>query len=123
MLSELFEIQHELSRNIDLSFKRYLYKTINWDTRLIILTGSRGVGKTTLLLQYLKERYTASEESLYISADNILVDSHGLFNIASEFYKIGGSVLRQGGGNSQHDPIFFRIITSTRYPEEPFCHI
>jgi hypothetical protein len=93
MLSELFEIQHELSRNIDLSFKRYLYETINWDNRLIILTGSRGVGKTTLLLQHLKERSTASEESLYISADNILVDSHGLFNIASEFYKVGGSVL------------------------------
>ena len=93
MLSEFFEIQHELSRNIDLSFKRYLFETINWDNRLIILTGSRGVGKTTLLLQYLKERFHASEESMYISADNILVDSHGLFNIASELYKVGGSVL------------------------------
>ena len=93
MLSEFFEIQHELSSNIDLSFKRYLYEKINWDNRLIILTGSRGVGKTTLLLQYLKETFPASEESLYISADNILVDSHGLFNIASELYKVGGSVI------------------------------
>ncbi|NOZ68487.1 MAG: AAA family ATPase [Deferribacteres bacterium] len=93
MLGELFEIQHELSRNIDLSFKRYLYETINWDTRLIILTGSRGVGKTTLLLQYIRERGAAPEEYLYISADNILVDSHGLFRIASEFHKFGGRVL------------------------------
>lgn len=93
MLSELFEIQHELSGNIDLSFKRYLYETINCDSRLIMITGSRGVGKTTLLLQYLREKGATPGESLYISADNILVDSHGLFRIASEFHKFGGRVL------------------------------
>lgn len=93
MLEEITGIQLELSRHIDLSFKRYLYKEINWDNRLIVLVGSRGVGKTTLLLQFLKERFASPEECLYISADNILVNSFGLFNIAKEFYKIRGNYI------------------------------
>ena len=50
-------IQFSASRieTIDTSFKRYLWDSIKWDNRLIAITGARGVGKTTLLLQYIKE--------------------------------------------------------------------
>lgn len=41
----------------DLSFKRYLYPKINWDNRLIVIKGAKGVGKTTLMLQHIKEAF------------------------------------------------------------------
>ena len=44
-------------RNVNLTHKRYLYHQINWDARLIGIRGARGTGKTTMLLQYIREHY------------------------------------------------------------------
>ncbi len=93
MLEELFETQAEICRPVDLSFKRYLYREINWKNRLIVITGSRGVGKTTLMLQYYRENFSTPEECLYISADSIVVSGIGIYNIAREFYHNGGRTL------------------------------
>jgi len=73
------------------TFKRFLYDTIDFDEQLIGIIGSRGVGKTTILLQYLKENL--SKKTLYIMADHPTVINGGLFNIANEFQQIGGEVL------------------------------
>ncbi|TQV61661.1 MAG: ATP-binding protein [Sulfurovum sp.] len=72
-------------------FKRFLYDNIDFNEQLIGIIGSRGVGKTTILLQYLKENL--SQKTLYIIADHPSVINHGLFNIANEFQKMGGEVL------------------------------
>jgi len=90
MLNELFEVQIDLAGHIDLTFKRYLYSKINWDSRLIAILGARGVGKTTLLLQHYREKFTGPKECLYVSADNVKVSAVGLYEIAGEFYKKGG---------------------------------
>src|SRR5207247_1473164 len=52
-----------------------------------------GVGKTTLMCQFLKHRYKTVAEALYISADNVAVLSKGLFTIAQEYFKYGGQAL------------------------------
>ena len=49
---------------------------INWDDRLIAIKGSRGVGKTTFLLQYAKERFGHSRECLYINFNNFYFTKH-----------------------------------------------
>jgi len=74
-------------------FKRYLYASINWRQRLIGIVGSRGVGKTTLMLQYYLENFNTPEDCLYISADNVNTAAAGLFNLAEEFFNLGGKTL------------------------------
>ncbi len=93
MLSTLFEIQVRLARNVSLTFKRFLYDKIDWDVRLLSIIGARGVGKTTMLLQYYAEHYRQSSTCLYLSADNIIVQSTGLYEIAGQFFRSGGKRL------------------------------
>ena len=73
-------------------YKRFLFEKIDFNERLIGILGSRGVGKTTMLLQYLNSIYK-KRKTLYIIADHPLVTQLGLFNIADEFQKKGGEVL------------------------------
>ncbi len=73
-------------------YKRFLFEKIDFNERLIGILGSRGVGKTTMLLQYLNSIYK-KRKTLYIIADHPLVTQLGLFNIADEFQKKGGKVL------------------------------
>ena len=73
-------------------YKRFLFEKIDFNERLIGILGSRGVGKTTMLLQYLNSIYK-KRKTLYIIADHPLITQIGLFNIADEFQKKGGEVL------------------------------
>jgi predicted AAA+ superfamily ATPase len=67
---------------------------IVWGTRLIGITGSRGVGKTTLILQYLKKEFKGREEqSLYVSLDHIWFATNSLSELADQFSKQGGTQL------------------------------
>lgn len=63
-------------RSTPLDFKRYLYNEINWDARIIGIRGARGVGKTTLLLQRIKEHHKSPEEALYVSLDDLWFATH-----------------------------------------------
>ncbi|HQN72759.1 MAG TPA: AAA family ATPase, partial [bacterium] len=65
----------------------------NWENQCICLSGPRGVGKTTLLIQHYLEKYGSPELCLYISGDNINVISNGLYNIAREHFKYGGKAI------------------------------
>lgn len=93
MFEELFYIHHNTVKNVPLKFKRYFYELIDWDVNHLCLTGARGVGKTTLLLQHYHEKYGDIEKCLYISADNVEVSAVGLFKTASEYFKTGGEAL------------------------------
>jgi hypothetical protein len=73
-------------------YKRFLYEKIDFNERLIGILGARGVGKTTILLQYLHQIRTR-KKTLYIMADHPLVVQYGIFNIADAFQKRGGEVL------------------------------
>lgn len=74
-------------------FRRYLYDEIAWDDRLIGILGARGVGKTTLMLQHLKQSFGISDEAMYISLDDFYFTRHTLFDTAEVFYQNGGRFL------------------------------
>ena len=77
---------------VSLDFKRYMYRQIDWSLRLIGLTGPRGVGKSTLVLQHIKEN-REKQKSLYVSADHSFFTSHSLIELADEFVKNAGTHL------------------------------
>ena len=67
---------------------------INWNSRLIGIRGARGVGKTTMLLQHIKETHgTNPTVALYASLDHLYFSRHSLLDLAEEFYKQGGQCL------------------------------
>ena len=72
-----------------LKFNRYLYDKINWETRLIGIKGARGVGKTTLMLQHIKEHFPKKNEALYVSLDNLWFKTHTLEELVAYEYAHG----------------------------------
>ena len=93
-MEELFDFFYRELRKTDLSFQRYLIDEIDWEGRLSAITGSRGTGKTTMILQHIKQTFGNSpKEALYVSADNIWFSGNRLFNLASDFEKQGGKYL------------------------------
>jgi hypothetical protein len=75
-------------------YKRFLFDKINFKERLIGIAGTRGVGKTTLILQYLNEYRKKNSDFLYFSADNVLLKKGDLYNLAENFYlKYGGRLI------------------------------
>lgn len=93
MIKYIRNKQIRVINSISLDFKRnkYIEKLIS-PNRLVGLVGQRGVGKTTLLLQYLKMNFKASEY-LYFSADDIYIVNSSIYDIATEFVRLGGKVI------------------------------
>ena len=89
----LLEQSERLLANTSLNFKRYLFGLIKWDNRLIGIKGARGTGKTTLLLQWIKELQLPSEKAAYFSLDDLYFTTHSLKDTVTTFYKNGGIVL------------------------------
>jgi len=85
----LIEFMEGQLRQTTSTFHRYMYDQISWDTRMFGLVGPRGVGKSTMVLQYIKE-HRDSRRLLYISADHLYFSSHTLVETVDEFAKEGG---------------------------------
>ncbi|MFN4082180.1 MAG: ATP-binding protein [Bacteroidia bacterium] len=90
---ELFEISASLIKQTRLDFKRYLYKKINWNDRLIGIKGARGTGKSTMLLQWLKEQNMPINQAIYFSLDELYFTKNNLVDTVADFYNKGGKVL------------------------------
>lgn len=74
--------------------RRTLMDEINWNDRLIGIKGTRGVGKTTFLLQYAKENFDINDrQCLYVNMNNFYFQYRGIADFAGEFYNKGGKVL------------------------------
>jgi predicted AAA+ superfamily ATPase len=73
-------------------FYRYLYDKIDWNDRMIGVVGPRGVGKTTMVLQYIKQQ-RKNRKSLYVSADITYFTTNSLISIADEWSKEDGKIL------------------------------
>lgn len=89
-------IQEKFQRKIQetsLDFIRGQMTDIAWEARLIGIKGARGVGKTTLILQYIKKNLPLNEETLYVSLDQIWFAEHKLIDLADNFVKKGGKYL------------------------------
>lgn len=82
----------KLLRETTSTFHRYMYNRIDWNARIVGLIGPRGVGKTTLVLQYIKENLPR-KESLYVVAEDLYFASHTLVDLADAFARTGGKYL------------------------------
>jgi len=74
-------------------YQRYFSNVVDFDDKMVGILGSRGVGKTTYILQYLKALDIPRQKKLYFSADSIILSNHSLYEIAEEFSRMGGEVL------------------------------
>jgi len=72
---------------------RSFIDTIDWNNRFIGIKGSRGVGKTTLILQYIKKNFKPDNTVLYVSLDSLYFLENKLYDLANDFYKKGGEFL------------------------------
>ena len=74
--------------------RRALMDEINWDDRMIGIKGTRGVGKTTFLLQYAKEHFDKEDRScLYVNMNDFYFQGRGIADFAADFYHQGGRTL------------------------------
>lgn len=89
-MQSLFRYSNIKLANVETDFIRYLYHEIKWKDRLIGITGARGTGKTTLMLQYIKNTFGISDTALYVSMDDYYFTQNRLFELAEEFYVDGG---------------------------------
>jgi predicted AAA+ superfamily ATPase len=93
-MDDLFEKYQKKIKNTSTLFVRSFIDDINWDARLIGIKGARGVGKTTLLLQYMKLHFSNElEKSLYVSLDSVAFTNRNLVDLADQFVKKGGKYL------------------------------
>ena len=92
-MENLFEKFYKKLNYISLDFIRSIYYNINWDARLIGIKGARGVGKTTILLQYIKKNLELNSQVLYVSLDNIWFSNNSLVDMTDDFVKRGGKYL------------------------------
>jgi predicted AAA+ superfamily ATPase len=93
-MEELFDFFYGQLQTVNLSFQRYIADKIDWEGRLTAITGARGTGKTTMILQHIKQTFgNAPKEALYVSLDSIWFAGNRLFDLANNFWKAGGKYL------------------------------
>lgn len=88
-IQPLLNAYHRKLAATNLRFKRYLYDRINWNVRLVGIKGARGVGKTTLLMQHIKETFDNIDNVLYVSLDNLWFENHKLEELVEFLYTHG----------------------------------
>ena len=88
----LYQKFETLLQNTTTDFKRYLYEKVSWNSRMIGIIGPRGVGKTTMILQHIKENLD-SKKALYVTADDMYFGKNSLYDLADNFYKSAGEYL------------------------------
>jgi len=91
VLRKFRQFQNALLKSLKTEHTRYFYDELLNSEKLLAIVGARGVGKTTTLLQYLKNHELPNSKKLYISID--WFDSESIFEIAEEFYKHEGKLL------------------------------
>ncbi len=92
-MDRIYKTYGRLLAGTDLGFTRYLYDQINWDNKLIVIKGAKGVGKTTMLLQHILKTFPDKQKALYVSLDHIWFARHTLLDLAEYHYTHGGTHL------------------------------
>lgn len=91
-MEQLFAYSNQLVNETSTEFVRYMFSQINWENRLVGLTGPRGVGKTTLILQHIRETLPL-HQTLYVTAEDFYFARNRLLDLADSFVKAGGKYL------------------------------
>lgn len=87
-METLVRVYKKLLRETSTNFHRYLYEQINWKNRIVGIRGPRGVGKTTMMLQHIKEVLPV-DDVLYVNADDIYFSDHRLIDLAERLVQRG----------------------------------
>lgn len=85
----LITVYHRKLAEVSMTFKRSLYFSINWNVRMLGIKGEKGVGKTTLVLQHIKETFDNPDDALYVSMDNLWFKTHSVMDLVDYLYSIG----------------------------------
>ena len=93
-MEAFFRTHRYLVEHVNAPVRRLLMDEIDWSDRMIGIKGTRGIGKTTFLLQYAKEHFALEDrQCLYINMNNFYFQGRGIADFAGEFYHRGGRVL------------------------------
>ena len=93
-MEAFFRTHKYLVEHVNAPVRRTLMDEINWNDRMIDIKGTRGIGKTTFLLQYAKEHFDVQDrQCLYINMNNFYFQGRGIADFAGDFYYHGGRVL------------------------------
>lgn len=107
----LLETSQRLIADASADFHRYLYKNIDWNEDLCCIKGPKGTGKTTLMLQHVKETFgTSCDKVVYFSLDHVWFADHKPIDAVDYFYKNGFTHLFID--EVHHDPDWSRFIKS-----------
>ncbi|MCX6584124.1 MAG: AAA family ATPase [Candidatus Aminicenantes bacterium] len=96
MIDELYDLSQHFILNYNRNYQRYFMGKYPLENRFSIITGPRGVGKTTAIIQYLLkfiggDRF--NKDAIYIQADHFLVGKHSMYEIADRFVKNNGKLI------------------------------
>lgn len=90
-MDTLFRKHKMLVSQVNTTLVREIMKTIAWEKPLVAIRGSRGVGKTTLMRQYVRQQYGVNAgEALYCVLDSMYFTNHNLLDLAERFHQMGG---------------------------------
>ena len=92
-MESFYRTHRYLVEHTDAPIRRALMDEIDWNDRLIGIKGTRGVGKTTFLLQYAKEKFGTDRSCLYINMNNFYFTQTNLVDFAKKFVNEGGRIL------------------------------
>ena len=92
-MQELYDTHIDYISNLHGTFRRKLLDQAPWDERLLAIKGARGVGKSTLILQHISERFGTSSKALYVSMDDMILRGHSILAIAEHHTNRGGTHL------------------------------
>ena len=95
MLEAFFQLSQQYRLNYKQEYVRYFLKKESLSSRFSIISGQRGIGKTTVIIQYIHQHYPDlyTTKALYIQADHFLLGDLSLYEIADLFVKMGGELL------------------------------
>lgn len=120
-ISGLYRTSTRLIGQTSTVFHRYLYNQVNWQSRLLAIKGARGVGKTTMMLQSIKERFAEHpERALYVSLDNLWFANHPLSEVVEYHYTHGGTHLFI---DEVHKYPTWQTLIKNIYDEYPDLHV
>ncbi len=93
-MESLFKRHDAYLSTVPMEYIRDFMQRVNWQSRLIVIRGPKGVGKSTLMQQYIKQNFSAGDRHvLYCSADTNYFVAHSLLDLAENFVKMGGKWL------------------------------
>ncbi|MBR5970770.1 MAG: ATP-binding protein [Lachnospiraceae bacterium] len=90
--TEIMETSDRRIRETSLTYIRPMMRQIDWRDRLICIKGGRGTGKTTLMLQHIRQTFSGGE-ALYVSLDNLWFETHSLTDVVTYHVENGGTHL------------------------------